>query len=179
MPAGRPTKYKKEYIKLAENLALLGCTDEEMARVLEIRLENFYKWQKRYPEFRQAILRGKDEADAKVVQALYERAKGYSHPETLYHVVSDGSGRGSSIVATETIKHYPPEVNALKFWLNNRQRGKWREKIETGFTDKDGNDIQPFLALPTDKLKQIEQLMNDETAENNETNTSGNKEGTV
>ena len=37
----------------------------------------------------------------------------------------------------------------------------WRDKIETGLTDKDGNDINPFLTINIDKLEQISRLLND------------------
>jgi len=27
-------------------------------------------------------------------------------------------------------EHYPPDTTALVFWLNNRQRARWRDKPE-------------------------------------------------
>ncbi len=29
-----------------------------------------------------------------------------------------------------TIKHYPPDTTACIFWLKNRQRDKWRDRLD-------------------------------------------------
>ena len=49
------------------------------------------------------------------------------------------------IVRTTVRRHYPPDVTACIFWLKNRQREHWRDKVETGVADKDGQDVgQPM-----------------------------------
>jgi hypothetical protein len=45
-----------------------------MAAILEIGTTTFYRWQEEFPEFREAIKRGKHEADAEVAHSLYQKA---------------------------------------------------------------------------------------------------------
>ncbi len=47
----------------------------------------------------------------------------------------------NAIVQTPIRKYYPPDTGAICFWLKNRLRNEWRDKVETGVTDKDGNDV--------------------------------------
>lgn len=144
---GRPTKYRVAFNKQAYKLALLGATDTEMADFFEISAATFYNWRSEHPKFLESIKKGKEDADATVSQSLFKRANGYSHKDVDIRTVSVGQGGGSEIVQTPIIKHYPPDTIAAIFWLKNRQPAKWRDKVETGFTDKDGNDVKPFVQL--------------------------------
>lgn len=142
---GRPTKYKVAYNKQAYKLALLGATDAEMANFFEIALSTFHLWKLDHPKFSDSIKKGKETADATVTDSLFKRANGYSHKDVDIRTVPDGQGMGSKIVQTPIIKHYPPDTVAAIFWLKNRQPAKWRDKVETGFTDKEGNDVKPTV----------------------------------
>jgi len=119
---GRPTKYKEEYNELAYKLCLLGHTDEELAQFFEIATSTLYEWKLAYPEFSEALKKGKEVADGEVVASLYHRALGYSHPDVDIKVI-DGC-----IVETPLVKHYPPDATSAIFWLKNRQPKKWRDK---------------------------------------------------
>jgi hypothetical protein len=121
---GRPSKYKPEFVEQAYKLCLLGAKDAEIANFFGVHVDRIYEWQKKYPEFADALKRGKADADAVIAQSLYHRAKGYSHPEDQIMQY-----KGQPIVVP-TIKHYPPDTVACIFWLKNRQRDKWRDKIE-------------------------------------------------
>ena len=142
---GAPIKYRVTWNRQAYKLALLGATDQEMADFFEIATATFYDYLKKYPKFSEAIKKGKEDADATVAQSLFKRANGYSHKDVDIRVVSDGQGAGSKIVETPIVKHYPPDTTAAIFWLKNRQRSKWRDKVETGITDSDGNDVSPAI----------------------------------
>ena len=120
--SGRPTKYRPEYDEQAKKLARLGQTDEEMASFFEVATSTFYLWLKEHESFSEAIKKGKAVSDAEVADKLYKRATGYSHDDTRFDVIN---GR---VVATEIVKHYPPETAAAIFWLKNRQRDKWKDK---------------------------------------------------
>lgn len=159
-PLGRKSNYKKEYDTQAFKLVLLGAKDTELASFFGVRESTLNNWKKRYPSFLESLKAGKEQADATVSQSLYKRANGYSHEETVFHVVSDGSGMGSSLVATKTTKHYPPDTTAAIFWLKNRRPDLWRDKVETGFTNKKGDDVAPviqFVPAPDcDPIKETE-----------------------
>ncbi|MDZ7669790.1 MAG: terminase [Gammaproteobacteria bacterium] len=118
---GRPTLYNADNVRLAYHVALLGATDVELANVLQVSVTTIETWKRRHKEFSEALRRGKMIADAKVVEALRNRALGYSHRKR----------RSSTTTArswAETTKHYPPETAAASLWLRNRQPDKWRDK---------------------------------------------------
>ena len=104
MPAGRPTDYREEYAELALNYCLLGATDKELAGYFEVCERTIDAWKKTHPEFLRSIIEGRDVADAKVANALYQRALGS--------------------------KDVPSDTKAASLWLRNRQPRKWRDKKE-------------------------------------------------
>lgn len=122
--AGRPTKFKEEFIELAFNYCLLGATDNQLADFFEVDQDTINRWKKKHPKFYESIKEAKSQADSKVVRSLYERANGYTHPEEK---VFNNNGE---IVTHETLKHYPPDPTAMIFWLKNRQPEKFRDKQE-------------------------------------------------
>ncbi len=137
--AGRPTEYQKKYCSQAKKLCKLGFTDKELADFFEVEEQTINNWKIEHPEFFESIKAGKDVADGEVVDKLFKRATGYSHPDVDIKVI-DGDIR-----ITKLTKHYPPDTAAAIFWLKNRQKKKWRDKIETGFTDAEGNDVQTVV----------------------------------
>ncbi len=132
---GRPTKYSEDYCRQAKEFCLLGATDEQLARFLEVSVDTIYEWKKVYPKFSEAIKVGKDVADAKVAKSLYERACGYSHKQDKIF-----SNNGEPMIV-ETTKHYPPDATSMIFWLKNRQKANWRDKQDYEVTGKGGGPI--------------------------------------
>lgn len=125
MAGGRGnTKFNAETVEQARKLAMLGLTQEEMAKFFEVGERTFKDWLARYDDLRAAVKEGGAIADAEVTLSLFKRACGYSHPEDDIRTISVGDGC-SEIVITPTIKHYPPDTMACMYWLNNRQRGRW------------------------------------------------------
>ena len=78
-------KYK--YWLKEDNLAKVtkwakgGLFDCQIAEKMGISKQTFYDWLKKYPEFTDAIKKGKEIADKEIVNALYKRALGYSYKE--------------------------------------------------------------------------------------------------
>lgn len=124
----RPSLYKPEYAEQARKFCLLGATDIEIADLFEVSVGALGKWKKRYPEFGDALRRGKEIANAEVASKLYKRAIGYSHQELDIRVIK------GELVKTVTVKHYPPDTTACIFWLKNRDKARWRDKHETEHT---------------------------------------------
>lgn len=123
-PNGRPTKYRGKFARYAAVMCKLGATDVQIAEGFGVSVESVYRWRQKHPEFCQSIKLAKDEADDQVERSLFERAKGYSHPDT--HV----SVRAGKVKLTKLTKHYPPETTAGIFWLKNRRPKVWRDRQE-------------------------------------------------
>jgi len=130
--AGRPSKYKEEFAEQARKLCLLGATDADMARFFEVSESTLNLWKQEHPSFSESLKAGKELADATIAESLYQRAKGYSHPEDDIRTITLPAGGGSEIVITPTIKHYPPDATSMIFWLKNRRPDLWRDKREEG-----------------------------------------------
>lgn len=110
-PGGRPSKYDSIDLELVRRLVLAGLTDEKIAGIIGVAESTYHLWKKAHPEFSEAQKDWKDEADACVERSLYHRACGWEDP--------DG-------------KVVPPDTKAAIFWLKNRKRQEWRDKIEHG-----------------------------------------------
>ncbi|MBP2643952.1 MAG: terminase [Firmicutes bacterium] len=134
-PGGRPTKYKPEFNTQAYKLCLLGATDKQLADFFDVEEKTVNNWKDDYPEFLQSIKAGKDEADSVIAESLFHRAKGFSHPEDK--IFNDD---GTPLIVPTT-KHYPPDTAACIFWLKNRQKAQWRDKVETELTGADGQPL--------------------------------------
>lgn len=121
---GRPTKFTPAMLKQARFLAARGATDAELADFFEVSESTLNLWKLKHSEFSESLKEGKDIADCRVQAALFQRAVGYSHPDT--HV----SNHQGTVTVTQIMKHYPPETTAAIFWLKNRRPAEWRDKTD-------------------------------------------------
>jgi hypothetical protein len=144
--AGEPV-YREEYCEQAYKLCLLGATDEDLAGFFGVVKRTILNWKKKHPDFRAALQKGKDQADAEVADRLYQRAMGYEHDDEEIKVVSTGGRKGSEVVRVPVKKYYPPDPVSAIFWLKNRQRTKWRDKIDHELTGKDEGPVSVNITL--------------------------------
>ena len=122
---GRPSKFTDEMPDQARFLAERGCTDAELAAFFKVTEQTVNNWKISHPEFFESLKLGKEVADQKVERSLFERATGFSHPDT--HI----SNFQGDITETPLTKHYPPDTTACIFWLKNRKPVEWRDKVES------------------------------------------------
>ena len=148
MSQGRPSKYEKKFDRMAYRHCLLGATDNDLAELFEVDVASIYRWKNEHPGFCEAIKKGKDDADQTVAVSLFKRATGYSHPDT--HI----SNFQGEITKTAVRKHYPPDTTACIFWLKNRQKANWRDKIDHEVTGKDGGPVE-VKVIPESILEMI------------------------
>lgn len=133
MPAGAPTKYKKEYNKQVYKLCLLGATNQELADFFEVHVNTIKNWYKSESEFLSAVKRGKEKADADVAKSLLKRAKGYRYKEITRE---NKQGYGKPVVTKVVTKQVAPDTGAAMAWLKNRQPDKWRDKHDLELSGK-------------------------------------------
>ena len=135
---GRPSQYREEYNEQARKLCLLGATDKELADFFGVSVVTLNNWKSQVPEFLSSIKEGKEIADATVADRLFKRATGYEHKAVK--IVADAKTGMDHTV--EYIERYPPETTACIFWLKNRQKDKWRDRVDTTLTGADGGPVQ-------------------------------------
>jgi hypothetical protein len=133
----RPSSYKPSFNKTAEKLCMLGLTDVQIANVFEVSEVTLNSWKKKFPLFLKSLKRGKAIADGQVVESLFKRATGYSHPDSQIFYNS----KTKEVIVEKTVKHYAPDTTAAIFWLKNRQPEKWRDKHEVDTNIKQDIDF--------------------------------------
>lgn len=127
---GRPSSFKPEYCEEALKLCKLGATDKELADFFGVSEATLNTWKNQFPEFLESLKAGKEIADAQVAEKLFQRAMGYSHPDSHICTIQN------QVVITPIVKHYPPDTTAAIFWLKNRRSDLWRDKTEREVTLK-------------------------------------------
>lgn len=110
-----------------------GYTEQQIGTYYGVLRGAVGKWKQKHPEFYAVVKANKKICDDGVVRALYERAVGYDVIETKVNV-SQGS-----VMLTDVIKHYPPDVSAQQYWLNNRMPDTWKSvaHVANNNTNKD------------------------------------------
>lgn len=182
--AGRKTTYNPEFVDLAYGYGLLGLTELEMAKLFRTTEKTFIGWKNRYPEFLQAILNGKEPADAAVARSLSERARGYTYTEevpTKVKEVKYKDGKRLSeiehVIITKVERTVPPDTRAIQYWMNNRRRRKvptidpavaaaeqstWADRHEIDHTTGGDKMPAPQVYLPADLPEDIMGVAPDE-----------------
>lgn len=127
---GAKGKYDKDtFPLLAEGYKRRGLTDEQIFKNLRISSDSYYRYQKKYSEFSEAIKRGKAPVDFEVENALIKRAKGYSYEEkTVETEIDKITGEVKTTKVKITTKHVPGDVGAQAFLLKNRMPSVYKDR---------------------------------------------------
>lgn len=157
--------YKSRYDRMIFFLALLGLTEEQMGQVLHVNSKVILNWRNKHPSFNEAILKGKEEADARVAHSLYQAAIGYKCKKktVLTNRVKEYDKRGRVIkewtepLIVETEEQLPPNVTAAVKWLQARQPERWsdRIKIEAKFNVDHNLDLTEFSVEELEMLNKL------------------------
>jgi transposase-like protein len=146
--------YKPEFANQARAMCRLGATDEELAEHFGACVRTIYRWRNTHEEFAEAVVVGKDHADARVERALYSRAVGCTVERTK---VFKSAGDPDPVYAT--YKHQlPPDATAALHWLRVRQPEKWRIRDEPEEEDELGDIILQAFA----RVGKLDRLTEDE-----------------
>lgn len=110
-------------LDLIESWYRNGAIDVDVAKNLNIGYSTYLKYKNEYPELKARTQVGKEEADLKVVSALYRRAVGYEYEE-----VKEEYEDGVISKRIITKKEVAPDTTAQIFWLKNRDPKNWKDK---------------------------------------------------
>ena len=130
--------------KVQKLAAFYGTTDADLAGVLGVSETTINDWRRKYPSFSEHLKMGRDEADARVIESLYNRALGYEYDEVVYEKVLFNTKGQKNLSKTEikkitsndiyktkiTKKHLAADPTSMIFWLKNRRPEEWRDKHE-------------------------------------------------
>lgn len=141
---------------LFESLLQNGLSLNEICRKVGVSRTIVRIWKKKYPDFKNALKRGKDPVDRNVVSALYRSAVGYEFREVVTEPkklslkeIEERSKMENPppiplVEKKVTTKYIPPNVIAQIFWLKNRLPEQWKDRTDTKVTGK----IEYTIKLP-------------------------------
>lgn len=110
---------------LLEGWARDGLTNEQIANNIGINVKTLYDWKNKESNISNSLKRGKEVVDFEVENALLKKALGYTITLHKQKVTKDGD-----VVDIEEEMHVPPDTTAQIFWLKNRKKEQWRDKVD-------------------------------------------------
>lgn len=162
-------KYATEYDHVAYQVCRKsGYTLGDLGEAFGVDIRTILSWMEKYPSFKAAILAGRDEYDTDTIErALVKKAGGYAYDEIRIEDVfvkqDDGTGKMEQVPGqkvTKITKHQPPDPIAIKFWLLNRSKKRWKpERAIAGGNDGPDEDHQKIVKeIEIDKMTSEELL---------------------
>ena len=143
----------KEGLLRLQGWARDGLSDEQIAANMGITDSTFYEWKKKYSEISEALKEGKDAVDRQVENALLKSALGYKYDEVTREL------RDDELVVTKVVhKEVQPNTTAQIFWLKNRKRAEWRDRVENAITGADGGAVKVETLTDADVDARIKEL---------------------
>lgn len=145
---------------LLEGWAREGLSDEQIANNMGIATSTFYDWKKKYLEFSNTLKKSKEVVDLEVENALLKKALGYNvevkKAIKVKEVLYDNGKRLKEIerieYANEQI-HIPADTTAQIFWLKNRRKEQWRDKVEYEANKEELNKVEELLTKLEEEAK--------------------------
>ena len=125
----------KDKLVLVEGWSRDGLTQKQIADNLGINVDTLIEYKKKYPDFSEALKKGKEVVDIEVENALLKRALGYTI--TLYEEKVDKDGCVHNL---KKDVHVPGDTTAQIFWLKNRKPKNWKDKQNSENTSDDVNN---------------------------------------
>ena len=143
----------KEGLLRLQGWARDGLSDEQIATNMGITDSTFYEWKKKYSEISEVLKEGKDVVDRQVENALLKSALGYKYDEVTEE------RRDDMLVVTKVVhKEVQPNTTAQIFWLKNRKRLEWRDRVENAITGADGGAVKIETLTDADVDARIKEL---------------------
>ena len=125
---GRPSKKDTIDLERVKKLAIAGLTQEQIAIACDVGYSTLKAYMKEDKRFLAAIKTNDKLANKLMEASLWERGRGYSHPDV--HICQ----HQGQVIQTPITKYYPPDTAAAFIWLKNRDPERWRDKTETAIS---------------------------------------------
>lgn len=123
--------------------ASMGLSETQIAYNLGISRASLENYKKANLDILNSLKRGKNQADFKVENALYKKATGYIVKETvavkckdIYYDDRGNKCQKENLGTVEITKEIPADVQAIKFWLINRNQKRWKDNPTRAEIDK-------------------------------------------
>ena len=131
---------EQDKLILLEGWARDGLTYEQIAHNMGIGLTTLKEWRQKQPTIQSALKKGKEVVDIEVENALLKRALGYT-----ITIVEQKLDKEGCVHTLEKDVHVPGDTTAQIFWLKNRRKQQWRDKIEYSNDNGELNKLDELL----------------------------------
>lgn len=131
---------EQDKLTLLEAWSRDGLTNEQIAKNMGINPSTLYDYMNKFIEISNALKKGKEVVDIEVENALLKRALGYTITLCEQKVDKDGC-----VHDLKKDVHIPGDTTAQIFWLKNRKRQQWRDKIEYSNDNGELNKLDELL----------------------------------
>ena len=151
----RPEEWlEPERLTLLTAWARDGLVDGQIAKNMGVSEATLYNYKNKYPEIKKALQKGKEIVDIEVENALFKKALGYNITVQKAFKLKDVvyGENGKKISETERIEyaeeeiHVPADTTAQIFWLKNRKKAQWRDKVEYEANTDELNKVKELLS---------------------------------
>ncbi|WP_097025410.1 Xaa-His dipeptidase [Clostridium peptidivorans] len=121
-----------------------GDTDKEISEKLGVAYSTYRKYKSVSVALKARIATAKDKKNQEVEKALYKGCIGYAYYEEVATKVKEEylAEDGQTILSREDVKvvnvkkYKGPDLAAQKYWLNNKEKAKWKEDPHKVENDK-------------------------------------------
>lgn len=134
----------KSQLELIETMVEKGATDKEISKKIGVGYSTFRKYKAQDEDIKQIMAQGKEKKNQAVEQAVYKCATGYHYYEDVVtklkneEVTEDGNIITKEEVKISSVKKYRgPDLAAQKYWLNNKEKTKWKDDPNKVAIDKE------------------------------------------
>ena len=133
--AGRPTKKQHNTVEKILHLVKENKTNVEIAEMLKVSEGTVRYWINQEIDLFTTVQELRCKGNNVMQGSLFKRGNGYDVID-YEDVKIDGE-----VVRLEKKRHIPGDVTAMKFWLINMMKEKYREKVDHSHSDPDGNPL--------------------------------------
>ena len=133
---GRNSKDDEIESRLTLIISMLkdNFTDKEIAEKLDISLSTWRRKKSQNPKIKAVVDEIVDERNQKVEDSLFKCCTGYHYYEEVATKVKEEiPGPNGELLIKEDVKiskvkkYAKPDINAQKYWLNNRKKAAWKD----------------------------------------------------
>lgn len=118
-----------------------GWTERDIASELGISYAGFRNYKKQYLELKGVLTENKKVADDAAKGALFKKVTGYTYTKEIKERDEDGK----LVTVKKVTMEIPPDTQAAKFWLSNRDPENWKNRETKDISAHLDANIEDFI----------------------------------
>jgi len=117
------------YLNQVEQLSREGYSEKEMAAFFGVSERAWRGYKARHSALSAAVNSGRRKSQEEITNALYKRATGFKESIEELVAVRDAQNNIVRHDVKRVSKYFPPDMGAIRMWLNFRHPDKWGDKV--------------------------------------------------